>query len=424
MTLRLARPARTLLLVLSSVTFAGVAASSGSSGASTPRAGVAADCGGGRHALVQPRVLGSVQAEGDEQEAQAAVDRSLDDMLDAIRRSPLPAPRASRAYAATTLAIHEAHALLPNSARAIEWAGSGILHAPGLYSRGTNRTASWPREPRTPAESVEALTGLLAAVRIASVFHTDGAADAATSTRRYSLDRDRAARAGRWVPTPPELLPPLEPGWGDVETRLIGGVQSIRMLEAPAWDSPAFANSRERFRKVQERLTDADIDLGYEHADGPGTATPAGTWIERAREAAADAELSVADQVAMHALVAGILHDAFVVSWWMKYDQQVARPVQWMRLEHDESWRPVVATPPFPSYPSGHSTISAAAAEMIGRLVPARSEAEREFAGLVSRSRIVGGIHWDIDAVDGERQGAMITGAAWDRLTACGSSSS
>lgn len=377
---------------------------------------------GGLQPIEARRMDGLADAGGPvEAERQRALDGALDEMLEAVRRDPISPPRAARAYAAMLLALHEADAVLPESDVALAWTASAMLQAPGVFARGTNRSAGWPSPPSGLVETVEAVTGLVIAARVGAILARDGAAQAGADGRVYSLAREEAARRGMWLPTPPELLPPLEPGWGDVRPMLIGGVEDVQMVRAPAWDSARFSASRDRFRALQQRLRDDDVDLAYRYADGPGTPTPAGTWIERARSVAVAEQLPVSAQLDLHALVAGAMHDAFVVTWRSKYEQQVARPVQWMRLVGDPAWRPVVATPPFPSYPSGHSVVSATAAEMLGRAVPRVARREQAHAGRVSRSRIVGGIHFDVDTIDGERQGVLVAERAWRRHASCGS---
>ena len=103
------------------------------------------------------------------------------------------------------------------------------------------------------------------------------------------------------------------------------------------------------------------------------------------------------------ALVSVAMHDAFVACWDAKYHYNLARPIS-----ADARLRTVFATPPFPSYPSGHSTISAAAAEVFAVLFPDSAAAYRARADSASLSRVWGGVHYRFDVVAGHALGEHV----------------
>jgi membrane-associated phospholipid phosphatase len=74
----------------------------------------------------------------------------------------------------------------------------------------------------------------------------------------------------------------------------------------------------------------------------------------------------------------------------------------------DASLTTVFSTPPFPSYPSGHSTISTAAAVVLGELFPSRAAEYLHRAEEASNSRVYGGVHYRFDVVDGDSLGARV----------------
>ena len=78
----------------------------------------------------------------------------------------------------------------------------------------------------------------------------------------------------------------------------------------------------------------------------------------------------------------------------------------------DPAWRPYLVTPPFPSYVSGHSTQSAAAAVVLGSFFPAERQRLWEQALEAAQSRLYGGIHFRFDNAEGLRLGADIGRAA------------
>ena len=79
-------------------------------------------------------------------------------------------------------------------------------------------------------------------------------------------------------------------------------------------------------------------------------------------------------------------------------------------LQLDSSVRTGIGLPNFPSYTSGHSTFSAAAAEVLSYLFPnatADFEAQKEEAAI---SRLYGGIHYRTDIEVGKDHGKRIGG--------------
>jgi membrane-associated phospholipid phosphatase len=68
-----------------------------------------------------------------------------------------------------------------------------------------------------------------------------------------------------------------------------------------------------------------------------------------------------------------------------------------IRRELDPGWLPYIATPPFPSYVSGHSTTSGAAAEVLARFFPSQARRLGGLAEEAAVSRLYGGIHFRSD---------------------------
>ena len=126
-----------------------------------------------------------------------------------------------------------------------------------------------------------------------------------------------------------------------------------------------------------------------------------------------------------HALVAIGLADAFISCWSNKYKYNRVRPVTAIHKLIDRNWSPLLQTPPFPEYPSGHSVISATASTILTHLFgdhfPFTDDTEEEF-GLSSRkfnsfaqaskeaaiSRLYGGIHFRDAIENGVKEGEQI----------------
>ncbi|HEY7120060.1 MAG TPA: vanadium-dependent haloperoxidase, partial [Tepidisphaeraceae bacterium] len=174
-------------------------------------------------------------------------------------------------------------------------------------------------------------------------------------------------------------------------------------------------------------------------ADGAGTATPPGHWNVIAQEIGAARHNTLAENARMLAMLDAALADAGIAAWDAKFTYNYVRPVTAIRnaaddgnpaTQADPNWTPLIVTPPFPSYVSGHSTFSAAAAAALAgffgtdritftstsdampgvtRTFTRLSDAAAE-AGI---SRIYGGIHWDFD-----NQAGLALGKALGRYVA------
>ncbi len=102
------------------------------------------------------------------------------------------------------------------------------------------------------------------------------------------------------------------------------------------------------------------------------------------------------------AVQAGI-HDAFVVTWFFKYLWNIPRPIQL-----DQSLKPVLVTPKFPAYPSGHAVISGTAEVILSYFFPPEAEKLKELAEENAISRIYAGVHFPSDGEQGLRLGRHI----------------
>ena len=153
--------------------------------------------------------------------------------------------------------------------------------------------------------------------------------------------------------------------------------------------------------------------------------SPGGHWMGIAGIAARKARLNLNKTIFTHTLLALVLHDAFIACWDEKYRSDRVRPETVINRHLDKRWSPLLQTPPFPEYVSGHSVVSSASAEILtlifGPNFSFRDTTEKEF-GLKTRSyksfnqaaeeacisRLYGGIHYR-DAIDeGVEQGKKV----------------
>jgi hypothetical protein len=157
--------------------------------------------------------------------------------------------------------------------------------------------------------------------------------------------------------------------------------------------------------------------------------TPGGHWMGIAAIAskmAAPDEVTTAKAYTYTALA---LYDAFISCWDEKYRSSFVRPVTAINESVDKLWMPYLQTPPFPEYTSGHSAISAAAAEVLtgiyGDNFAFLDTADLRYIGMQrqfssfraaaaesSISRVYGGIHYrftaDTSAAQGRRVGELV----------------
>lgn len=234
---------------------------------------------------------------------------------------------------------------------------------------------------------------------------------------------------GLWQPTPPAFLRALQPFWGANRTfAVVDGSACPAGDPTPYSEDPSSAFGAEAFEvyAAVNNLTDEQRAIALFWADDPGvTATPPGHSVSIATQVlrAMDARLDTSAET--YAKVGMAVADVFIACWDAKYGYNLLRPVTYIQAFIDVDWLPILVTPPFPEYPSGHSVQSGAAAQVLTDLfghryafvdrthedrgLPARSftsffEAAREAA----ISRVYGGIHYRPAIVRGLEQGRCI----------------
>lgn len=237
----------------------------------------------------------------------------------------------------------------------------------------------------------------------------------------------------------------VEPHWGALRPFVMDSGSQFRPEPPLPFDSSSSSPFMKEAREVYEvkaRLTDEqkeilafwDCNPYVMHVQGhtmfaTKKITPGGHWMGivgiAARKAGAD-PLRAADAYARTAIA---LADAFISSWDEKYRSNLIRPETVINRYIDEAWEPMLQTPPFPEYTSGHSVISNAAAtvltDVFGENFSFADSTEMEY-GLPARSfpsfnnaaaeaaisRLYGGIHYrraiEQGVTQGKRVGALV----------------
>ncbi|HVH12332.1 MAG TPA: phosphatase PAP2 family protein [Longimicrobium sp.] len=249
--------------------------------------------------------------------------------------------------------------------------------------------------------------GKAVAAAVTAAAGADGMRGAVGTPAQWQALADSAAARGEvpWVSQESPARPPMLPNFGLVRawTMTAAEVSAAQPAAPPSTSSARMAEEVEEVRRTVEGLTREQLAIAHRWNDGAGTYTPPGHWNDIAAEHVRDARMSEVRAARAFALLNMAMHDAAVGCWAVKYRWFNPRPTQL-----DPRIKTVVGLPNFPAYPSGHSTFSAAASEILGYLFPYAAD---DFAALAEEagiSRLYGGIHYRSDIEEGKAHGARV----------------
>ncbi len=370
-------------------------------------------------------------------------------MLDAIRTVKPPPPVASRAMAIVSVAVFD-------TINSIEWKYNQYLtkattplstSKDAAVAQAAYRTLSalFPTYQATLDAQLAATLGTVVdgtnktagialgntvATAILNLRSTDGSSTSVT----YVPGTD----PGEWRPTPNGFAAALLPNWPNVKPFTMTSKSQFRPAAPPALGSAAYATDYNQVLDLGSATsltrTADQTDIAAFWAGGGGTATPPGQWNMIARAVSQSQCLTPEENARMFAMLNVALADAAISSWDAKYAYNLWRPVSAIRegsldgnaaTIEDAAWTPLLNTPAFPSYTSGHSTFSGAGAAVLGAFFGTNDVAfvlESEASGVGSRgytgfkqaaeeagmSRIYGGIHFNFDNTAGLKAGEAI----------------
>ncbi len=270
------------------------------------------------------------------------------------------------------------------------------------------------------ASSSDITAGLNLGKAVAALYVTrakgDGMGGAIGSKDLWAaLDKNADVRHDapwRSLETPPR--PPMLPFFGLRNTTATSpGVKLWFMpadslaTERPA--APPPTTSGEMDKEVEEvkyfskHVTRERLAIVHKWADGAGTYTPPGHWNEIASHYIEAANMSEVRAARVYAYLDMVLHDAAVACWETKYFYFNPRPSQM-----DNTIKTATGVPNFPSYTSGHSTFSGAAAAVLSYFFPEAANYFNEQATEASLSRLYGGIHYRSDCQMGLDHGHAV----------------
>lgn len=247
--------------------------------------------------------------------------------------------------------------------------------------------------------------------------------------------------SANWKPTAPSFMAPIEPNWNTIRPFLLDSAAQFKPKPPVAFSkdtSSAFFQLMMETYAVGNRalMEEQDIAMFWDcnpfavqqigHVEfGLKKISPGGHWIGITGIACIKNKTTFNNSVLIHALVGLTMHDAFISCWDEKYRSNRVRPETAINQMIDKRWRPLLQTPPFPEYTSGHSVVSTASSVILERIFGSNfafkddSEVEfglpiREFTSFkqaakeAAISRLYGGIHYRDAVEDGEIQGRNI----------------
>lgn len=236
---------------------------------------------------------------------------------------------------------------------------------------------------------------------------------------------------GHWEPTSKivQQQAPLLPDWPKNRPMAMPSADACGLSGPPEYsEAPAsefHAQAVEVYESVRNLTAEQKLIARFWSDDPMLSPTPPGHWIAILLEITERDDLP-ADRLADALARLGIaVSDAFIACWQAKYQFDLIRPVTYIRRHIDPSFEPLLITPPFPEYPSGHSTQSGAAASVLTAIfgdnfafddvthvddgLPMRTfpsfHAAAEEAAI---SRLYGGIHFRAAIENGLSQGECV----------------
>lgn len=313
-----------------------------------------------------------------------------------------PAPATTSKEAAAAQAAHDVLvSLFPTQSGAF---GAKLVEHLGKIADGPDKAA-----------------GIALGSSMASNVLTSRMSDGSTASSPYTP----GTNPGDWQPAPPAFAGPAFQQYANVTCWGMPSQSAFRLGPPPALGSAEYEAAYDEVFRLgrsdsMDRTTE-QTEIAHLWAAGGGTVTPPGQWNKIAQQLADSESNSLEENARMFALLNIATADAAICAWDMKKEYDYWRPITAItaaddtnsNTPQDATWTPLIATPPFQAYTSGHSTFSSAAAAVLAEFFGDDSQSfsltaddvaiTRMFSSLSSaaeeagQSRIYGGIHWQFD---------------------------
>jgi hypothetical protein len=224
---------------------------------------------------------------------------------------------------------------------------------------------------------------------------------------------------GEWRPTPPAFLPGAAPQFAHMLPWALQSPSQFRPPGPPALTSDHYTadfNEIKTMGSISSLLRTADQTLFAQFWQSD---TVTYFWNRVAVSLASQHNFTLSDNAYLLGMLNIALADAAIACWDGKYQYVFWRPITAVRLadtdgnpdtQADPNWTPLLITPNFPEYASGHSTTSGAAATVLAHFFGENTPFSVDSTGLpgvvrsfasfsdalqeIKDARVFGGIHF------------------------------
>ena len=262
---------------------------------------------------------------------------------------------------------------------------------------------------------------------------------------KYSIESD----VSTWKPTPPAYMDAVEPHWNKIRTFVIDSASQFKPVPPTTFST----DKRSQFFKEAMEVYETGKNISEEQRAvasfwdcnpfvmnvkghvmfATKKISPGGHWMNITRVVCNQKKLDMLASSEAYAMVSLSLIDGFISCWDEKYRSRLIRPETYINQYIDENWIPLLQTPPFPEYTSGHSVISSAAAVTLTKLFgdnytftdstevefgmpPRNFTSFLEASNEAAISRMYGGIHYTPACEIGKAQGRKVGYFILDRV--------
>lgn len=277
-------------------------------------------------------------------------------------------------------------------------------------------------------------------------------ADNYVQTRTMPKYNVNATSLSRWQPTPPSYMDGIEPHWKEIRTLVMDSSSQFKPIPPPEFslekDSDFYKELMEVYivRNQMNEEGDASKELAVAQfwdcnpyvsvtkghlMFATKKITPGAHWIGITKIACKKSDYGFEDAVYAYTKTSIGIFEAFISCWDEKYRSNLIRPETLINQHIDDNWSPILQTPPFPEYPSGHSVASGAASTVLTSIfgddfmfvddteipygLPMRTfESFDKAAEEAAISRMYGGIHFraaiEVGLLQGRNVGNLVVG--------------
>ncbi|NEV92908.1 vanadium-dependent haloperoxidase [Psychroflexus sp. YR1-1] len=249
-----------------------------------------------------------------------------------------------------------------------------------------------------------------------------------------------------WQPTPPAYMKGIEPHWNKLRPFTLDSASQFKPARPPEFSMQPGSEFHKELMSVyninkviREKGNDSEeiaiarfwdcnpfVSVNKGHfMFAEKKITPGAHWIGICKIASEKIDADFSKTVYAQTKASIAIADAFISCWDEKYRSNLVRPETLINTYIDPDWLPILQTPPFPEYTSGHSVVSSASAEVLTSIFGKDFEfvdttelpyglPSRTFASFKSAakeaiiSRFYGGIHYESAIYEGEKQGLSV----------------